>query len=232
MDHSSLRPSVTAAALALMLAVGIGGPARANILTFDNKASFLAATGAVANAPLPDIGTVPGGAGASVTVGDLTFSIAAPSTSLIIGGATDWTLLLPGPDIAISDRENLNVDIAIAGSAFSLGFDFVEPSATAPNINAPFVDSTFTVTLLSGAVAVGSFQYNVAEDIAAFVGVWSNTAFDRVEIRETEGGIDNEFFGQFYIGDAAPVPAPGALALFGLGLAGLGLIGRRRRPAV
>ncbi len=39
----------------------------------------------------------------------------------------------------------------------------------------------------------------------------------------------NHFFGPtFWIADAAPVPEPGTLALFGVGLAGMGLMRRRR----
>ncbi|MCX6917531.1 MAG: hypothetical protein NT167_31600, partial [Verrucomicrobia bacterium] len=41
----------------------------------------------------------------------------------------------------------------------------------------------------------------------AFVGVQCSEPFDRLEIRETSGGCDNEFFGEFYSG------GPPALAI-------------------
>ena len=138
----------------------------------------------------------------------------------------DASTRLPGAEISIDGHENL--DLALAGPVHALGFDFVEPQND-PLVNAPFVDSTFTVTLFNGALAAGSFSFNAANDSAAFVGVWATQAFDRVQIRETTGGIENEFYGQFYTGTLAPVPEPGTLALWAAGLAGLAV--RRGRLA-
>ena len=186
--------------LTLLMILGLNMSAHAAIVTFDDKLVFLTATGATtATGALPDSGLIPGGAGASETVGDVTFSIAAPSSALYIGTAgqvgivnNDWTTRLPGSDIAISGVENLNADLAI--SVFSLGFDFVE-SEDDPNVNAPFIDSIFGVSLFEGGSLVDSFTFNAPNDIAAFVGVWGDTPFNRVEIREIVGGIDDEFFG-------------------------------------
>ena len=214
--------------LILLTGMGIHFRSNATIITFDDKSSFLSSTGAInATGALPDLGLIAGGAGASQSVGSVTFSITPPSSQLYMGtsgtvGVTnnDWTTRLAGADIAISDIENLNVDLS--GSIFSFGFDFVEPEND-PNVNAFFIDSTFIVTLLDGLSFVDSFTFNAVNDTAAFIGVWSDTIFDRVEIRETIGGIDNEFFGQFYTGTAAlEVPEPATFALMGLGLFGLG----------
>ncbi len=170
------------------------------LVTYTGKASFLAATGATsATGMLPELGTIPGGRDARQTVGSVTFSISAPSHWMDIGAASfpeqDFTLRLPGPDLGISGSENLNVDLA--SPVVALGFDFVEPRFD-PHVNAPFVDSTFGVTLKSGGAIVGSFFFNAPNDTAAFVGVWSALSFDRVEIREVVGDIENEFWGQFY----------------------------------
>jgi hypothetical protein len=173
----------------------------------------------------------------------------------------DWTTLLPGHEIAINDLENL--DVSFATPVYSYGFDFVEPQFSTPNINAPFVDSTFAVSLFSDATLVGAFTFNAPNDVAAFAGVWTDMAFNNVQIREIVGGIENEFFGEVYTGDrripgcsglapgrggAVPpgqlsppgcsgfapgqlsaVPIPAALPLFLTALAGLGLLGWRRR---
>ena len=207
---------------------------QATIMTFNDQAMFLTATGATsATGPLPNLGIIPGGAAASQTVGTVTFSIASPSTSLVIGVAgqvgivnNDWTTRLPGFDLAISDVENLNA--AFASPGLSAGFDFAEPQND-PNVNGPFVDSTFTVTLKNGGVTVDAFTFNAPNDMAAFVGVWSDTLFNLVEIRETVGGVGNEFFGQFYSGarplQAAPIPEPATIVLM---LAGVGVLAGMR----
>lgn len=130
--------------------------------------------------------------------------------------------MLPGHDLAIDDTEVMDVSFA---SAFSFGFDFVEPTG-GPN---GFIDSTFTVTLLSGATPVGLFTFNAPNDTAAFVGVWADIAFEGVRIRETVGGLENEFFGHFYTGlRAASVPDAGSsAALLLVGVASLAAIRRR-----
>lgn len=110
----------------------------------------------------------------------------------------------------------------------------VKPNFLDPNIGAPFRDSTFTVTLRQGNVVVDSFSFNAPDDVAAFVGASSASLFNTIQIRETVGGVENEFFGQFYTAanlprSGVPEPDPWAMMLTGLGLAGGAL--RRRRAA-
>lgn len=201
----------------------------ATIQTYDDKSTFLSDTGSSsATGTLPDIGIVPGGEAQSQTVGSVTFT-SFPTGRLYVGakGVTnDWTARLPGPDIAVSDVENLNADFA--APVYACGFDFVKPWND-PNALAEPGPSTFTVTLLNRSATVGSFTYTPPYDQALFYGVWSDTAFTRMEIRETIGGIDNEFWNQFYTGTtpmaSPPVPLPSTLLLLGSGL--LSLVGWR-----
>ncbi len=164
---------------------------------FDDLVTFMLSTGAVSEEPIPNLGIVPG---QSQTVGNLTYS--TTSQNLIMGTAgtaldpEPWTTRLPGNQIAISGIENLDVDLSIP--TYAIGFDFVEPEND-PNVNGDFVDSTFTVTLLRGSTFIDSFTFNAPNDVAAFAGYWADGAFDRIEIRETIGGNENEFFGQFYV---------------------------------
>jgi hypothetical protein len=190
---------------------GFGIQAQAAITTFvDDKAAFLAATGASsATEPLPNIGS-----GCGRTVEDVTFICLSGSLRdrVFIGaagvvGVGDWYDGTTGNDVAINDFENM--DVAFAGAVYSMGFDFVEPDATMPSWGGSPVDSTFEVTLKDGPTTVGTFQFNAPDDVITFVGVWSDTAFNRVEIREISGGIDDEYFGEFYTGTtpwAAPPP--------------------------
>jgi len=216
--------------------------AHAALLTYSDQATFLAATGATdATGPLPDLGLRDDGVvpGSSTTpVGSATFYAARWVMGADGVAGFDWTTLLPGHDIAISDSAtggaDESLDVSFTSLVYSAGFDFSEPSLDG-NVQdgcyATCVDSTFEVTLKNGAATVGSFQFNAADDTAAFVGVWSSVAFDKLEIREIVGTDDDEFYGRFFTGDVALAPEPAVLLLLGPGLAGLAAMGRARRRA-
>jgi len=197
------------------------------IVQFSDQATFLAATGATcATCPMPNIGLA-APAGTPVVVNTVTFTVVAPSSNLFIGTSGtgvpngDWTSKIPGNDIAISGTENLHVDLATP--VFSFGFQFHEPTCNNRNdgnncglgalgqvelgTDRPSVettDSIFTVTLKNGVNTVASFQFNAPDDVLAFVGVQSDMAFDRVEIREIVGGQEDEHFGEFFTGTLPP----------------------------
>src|SRR5262249_49138129 len=116
------------AALAVAAGASAQEEARVPYQTFKDKAAFLAATGAQnATGELPNVGLVLG----SLTVGSVTieasrFAVGAFGNSGVVDG--DWTLRLPGPDIAISDGVNNSatddLDIVFATPVFAAGFDF------------------------------------------------------------------------------------------------------------
>jgi len=177
--------------------------ASAVITVFNDKTTFLTNTGSTsATGSLPDLGLIAGGAAATQTLGSVTFTITTPSSELYVGAAgvgipgNDWTTINPGPDIAISDIENLNADLA--SPVIALGFDVIEPTTGIGCVSTTCVDSTFSVTLKNGPTTVGSFQFNAPDDVLAFVGVSSTLPFDRVEIRDITANIDDEYFGEFY----------------------------------
>ena len=65
--------------------------------------------------------------------------------------------------------------------------------------------STFNVTLKANGVWVGR-PFNVLQPAGEviFIGVYSDTPFNRIEIAELDGSIDNDPYGNFYV-DGAPV---------------------------
>lgn len=167
---------------------------QAEIVTFCDRTTFLSATEAeTATGTIPNLGRRN-----SSTVGDDTFSDVPPGAGIWIGTGTsfDWTPINPGNDIAVDGIEDLNVDLA--NPVFALGFDFVEPSVDCAVDPRLCFDSTFEVTILDGLTSVGVFTFNAPDDVLAFVGVWSDVSFNRVEIRDLTATVDDEYFGEFY----------------------------------
>lgn len=192
----------------------------ATIVTFNDQSAFLSATGATsATGTIPDLGKITGG---TQTLGDVTISLGSGATQLFIGAtgtsvAPDWTSVNPGNDIALSGIESINVDFV--SPVYSAGFEFVEPSDS--TCYAPCFDSTFNVILKNGGVTVDSFTFNAPDDVLAFIGVWSDSAFDRLEIIDLTATVDDEYYGEIFAGARSLVPIPAAVWLFSSGLIGL-----------
>ncbi len=178
----------------------VNSSAKAAIITYTDQTTFLNDTNA-SFISLPDTG---GNTVTSLTVNGLAFTTPSPNFASGL-----FSNRLSGNVISVTALEHLN--ISLSSPIYSFGFNFHEPEF-APNIFAPFVDSVFTVKLFMDTTLVDSFSFNSPNDTATFNGVWSDSLFNRVEIREVTGGIENEFFGQFYTGteqlELQTVPEP------------------------
>jgi hypothetical protein len=232
MSHLHLARTVLSHSLAAALSLAAGSALA--VTTYDNLASFQAGTGATsATGPLPAIGIT-----SSATIGSVT--VQAPSWLTV-----DWITALPGYEIGVSNGAgntnvpngyyNDGIDVNFASPVYAAGFEFYQP--TTPGVylngcNVPVcVDSQYQVELKLGSTSVGVFAWTPGKDKVDFWGVASSQAFNRMEIRETVGTDDNEFYGQFYTSSLAPVPEPSTSTLMLLGAAGLVVVRRRRYAA-
>jgi hypothetical protein len=201
------RLSIALVVTAITIGTGYTLPTNAaSVTVYDDKTTFLNETSAVGTSPFPNLGS----SLSSFSHENLTF---APTGANTLNLHRNWTNHLPGIDLAVNGVEDLNIDILQPVSSF--GFDFVEsqfeldPAGNGRlSVNAPFFESTFQVRLVNSGTVIDSFEFSKPNDIATFVGVKSDQLFNRVEIREIVGSIDNEFYGTFYTSQAEPVPEP------------------------
>ncbi len=161
------------AALALGLAAS---EALAITEVYTNKARFLSLTGGKQiSEPYPaDLQNVP-----EFVSGPLTLSTPGSETLTFL----PWTNAFPGADLAIAGSENLNVEVSFATS--SIGFDFIGATS-------------FSIRLLRDGETVYSGDVTTNAS-TRFVGLWSDTPFTQVEIRDTTSAQD-EYWGAFYSG--------------------------------
>lgn len=163
------------------------------------------------------------------------FSITAEGGSSI---NTDYGLFTdkfaPNPYVVVNGVENFNVAVTFASSVHAFGVDVYEPQASTGifngcNVN-PCVESTFEFSFLASGNLLETITFSPDNEILDFIGYSNDTAFDRIEIRETVGTHDNEMFGNFVTSTTplSPVPLPAGLPLLLAGLGGLALLRRRR----
>ncbi|MEM7321162.1 MAG: VPLPA-CTERM sorting domain-containing protein [Pseudomonadota bacterium] len=204
-------------------------PVSASALAILNSAAdFDSVVASSTQVTLPDLGKVGTG---PVGVGPLTFD--SLSGDLFLGGGFDSTLIPSGgSDTAISGLENLAIDIA--GGATGIGFYIHEPTNSSAGrvdvCNTACVKSEFTISAFLSGALVGSTVFNPVSDTADFIGLFDVGGIDRIEIIETTGTNDNEFFGGFVVGRGiTAVPVPASLPLLLAGLGGLAGLARKRR---
>lgn len=189
--------------LGTTIAIIVGGSTlpsyAANLTFYDNKADFLADTNALQSSPWAASGENL----TAFTHDNLTFT---PTSGNLLSSRFSG--------IAVNGVEDINVDIA--NRIYSFGFELREISSVSRH-----VESTFSISLFSEGELLTSFDdfqpanFETPGGKDAFWGVFSDVSFDRVEVRETVGGIDDESYRTFYTGTVAKsVPEPSLI--FGL----------------
>lgn len=109
----------------------------------------------------------------------------------------DWSTILPGKEFAITGKEGMEFNFTTPVNAF--GYDFVELTTAIPGWPATIIDSTFVISVYSGATKLTEYTFQPANDVVTFFGTSSDIAFDKVIIQETVGGVDDELYGKLYI---------------------------------
>lgn len=187
--------------------------------TFSDRATFLAAvSGAIEHTDL-------------TTAFDLT---AASGSSINTNYATFTDMFGADPYVILNGVENVDFDVTYTSEIFAFGMDVYEPQASTATFNGcnvgTCVESTFEISLFSGATLVTTESFSPDNEMLDFIGFTSNVGFDRIEVRESTGTNDNEFFGNFVSSPTpAAVPLPAGLPLLAIGVGLLGAIGRFRK---
>lgn len=100
---------------------------------------------------------------------------------------------------------------------------------------APLMFSLFNPTDISSSGVLNLRGYSSTlwgGNIAYTPLVWDRPSTDQTDTANRNAYTGLDFIGAWFVRPAAQVPAPATLALFGLGLASLGVIGRKRGAKV
>lgn len=192
--------------IALLLLLGpLGQTAVASPFIFDDRSAFLAATRAQRDtSPYPSAGTH-----VCFPAGSLVEQICGLQSELTFG---DWTSALPTtgsaePDLSLVGSESFEIVLDASVGVHSIGWELEDSDGGSAT-------STFTVVLHAGSQEVGRHIFDPTGSgpgwgaptglERTFVGLWSETPFDRVEILEVETLQEDEYFGPVYVGLRPP----------------------------
>lgn len=203
----------------LLLAVA---PARANLTTYGDLASWTSAVGTITTVDIPDVPDYPfftyiGSGDASVTYSGVTFSQSgALSDGRFYNIGTDYYGI--NPPVLSSQEQNFGVAntlITLPSATRGIAIDY-----------STFSGSDVSFLFSNGDTFTQGSSAGVYYDTLDFAGV-TDTPFTSVLVTSTDSVLN--------VGNIAyastTTPEPGFYGLLTLGLAGLVCLGRRRRSA-
>ena len=180
------------------------------------------------NGPNPVTGTVASGGSFQFVTGDLSGRYAAPFISDgPMAGTNNPTVYLSVPGTSRSGAVTLQLDQTF--NYFGLLWGSIDTYNTISFLlNGETVASFTGSDVINPNIANGN---QTAPSTNTYVNFFDLAAFDSVRLASTGYAFELDNIALAYIGPltSTEVPAPAALGLFGLGLAGLGLTVRRRR---
>lgn len=220
---------MTIACVAVLTLLARGEQVRADIILYSSESAFVSATTPTGPLDAPFSGTT-----SSITVGGGLFTVTpgpgvpAIAVGNVVGIGLPTSLVVTGMSLS-------NFNFTFDGPPTAFGFTVANAT------DAVFLPGTslFEVTLFNNATQVGAGSFVSPGSGNIFFGVQSSDPFNLLTLREVVGGpqnatpfggfADREFFGRFFT-DTHPVPEPGSLSLFVLGILGLvSLRGRSRK---
>ena len=171
---------------------GVAGQAHLHVTggnPYLDEAEFLTASGATLTVSYPNIKA---GDVIPYTENGVHMAQAAGAKN----GVQPYTPVLDGYEFGVSGVENIDITFDTPVTAF--GF-WMQDGFVVGDISAPGTDSQFDFIFKSGNTIVAQFSEDPPIDQAFFFGVVLSLPFDKVEIRETVGTDENDFFGHIYL---------------------------------
>ena len=226
------RPALLAtlvASLSFLLALPVP-PARAlseaRVTVYTDREAFLEASGALVatdgagglEGQLPWRGRVDS-EGADLLIGAIRFR--GPAEGEVFVGTEsvhgDWSPSIPGPDLAVPPGSTLEIGLVNpARRSWVIGIDLATSGE---------VPVRLEIALVSDGEILHAFEHEVPPGGPAFLGVWSDTLFEALRIRQA-GAEDSPdartFFGPVYVSDESFAAAPRTLTPTHMATAGFG----------